>query len=344
MSLTIECRWSFASELYRDSAATGVPLSSTDISEHLPDLLEEAWISGVLAGVLPETPDGLSARIEPVFARDAIVERIRVQLRSGRNGAAAEHVVEFSGGRWNRTRHQRLQQLREEGTLASDQTAFHTIVALPARDAPPVAAPVLQSPPIIEGTLEQFGVRNVQAGELTPDRPLLVNARLEAEALAACRAAGARETGAAVLGAFVRLPARLPNTSTCIVTILNAMIEDPRHVGQVNEWSISPEALDDSARIADLRGLGETVVTVVHSHGWSNDCGNCNENANCPLAECTLVSLSDYQVLDTLFPGKATVMPIVGRRLGAPPKQPVMAMHAWRGGEMRPLRYQRYTD
>ena len=103
--------------------------------------------------------------------------------------------------------------------------------------------------------------------------------------------------------------------------------------------------LDDAGlQPADLRGLGETVVTVVHSHGWSTECGKCNENANCPLAECTLVSLSDYQVLETLFPGKGTVMPIVGRRLGAPGKQPVLALHAWRGGEMRPLRFQRYAD
>jgi hypothetical protein len=86
------------------------------------------------------------------------------------------------------------------------------------------------------------------------------------------------------------------------------------------------------------------VLTVVHSHGWSTECGKCNENAACPLAECTLVSHSDYQVLETLFPGKSTVMPIVGRKLGAPGKQPVLAMHAWRGGEMRPLRFQRYAD
>jgi hypothetical protein len=298
----------------------------------------------VLAGVLPDLPAALHARIEPVFARDSFVERIKVVLRAGDNGTVAEHTVEFSGGRWNRMRHQRLQQLRDEGTLGNDETAFHALVALPAREPTAIAVPVLQSPPIIDGTLEQFGVRSLGDGELTPDRPILINARLEADSIAACLSAGARETGAAVLGVFVRLPEPLPNTSTRIVTLLTTCIEDARHAGQVNEWSISPDALAASARIADLRGFGESVVTVVHSHGWSTECGNYNENAKCPLAECTLVSLSDYQVLETLFPGKATVMPIVGRKLGAPGKKPVLAMHAWRGGEMRPLRFQRYAD
>jgi hypothetical protein len=52
----------------------------------------------------------------------------------------------------------------------------------------------------------------------------------------------------------------------------------------------------------------------------------------------------DYLVLETLFPGKATVMPIAGRKLGAPAQQPVLEVHAWRGGEMRPMRWMRYVD
>lgn len=344
MQITIDCPWRFAAELHRDPAAEGVPLSSVDVTDDLSDLLDEAWVSGVLSGALPDSADSVHAQYEPVFARDAFVQRIKVVVRAGRNGTAVEYAAEFSSGRWNRSRHQRLQQLRDEATLGKDDHAYHALVALPARDPPRIPPPPLQSPPIVDGTLEQFGVRTLGEGELTPDRPILINARLEADSIAACRNAGARETGAAVLGAFVRLGAPLPNTATPIVTLLTTCVEDPRHTGHVNEWSISPDALAASARIAELRGMGESVVTVVHSHGWSSECGKCNENANCPLAECTLVSLSDYQVLETLFPGKATVMPIVGRKLGAPGQQPVLAMHAWRGGEMRPLRFQRYAD
>jgi hypothetical protein len=344
MQITIDCPWRLVAELHRDAAGEGVPLSSVDVTDDLSDLLDEAWVSGVLAGALPESAEHVHARYEPEFARESLVERIKVVVRAGENGSTSEYIAQFSGGRWNRTRHQRVQQLREEGTLGKDDNAFHALVALPSRDSGKIVVPPLQAPAIIDGTLEQFGVRSMEAGELTPDRPILVNARLEADSIAACCQAGARETGAAVLGVFVRLPAPLPNTSTRVVTLLTTCIEDSRHAGQVNEWSISPEALEASARIAGLRGLGESVVTVVHSHGFSTECGKCNENANCPFAECTLVSLSDYLVLDTLFPGKATVMPIVGRRLGVPGRLPVLAMHAWRGGEMRPLRFQRYAD
>lgn len=344
MQCEINCPWRFMSELHRDSQPGGVPLSSVDVTADLADLLDEALVGSVLAGTLPEQPAAIHADIEPIFARDALVDRIRIRLRSGENRAAADHAVEFTGGRWNRTRHQRVRQLREEGTLGAEETAFHALVALPANGGPAFQPPPLQPPPFVDGSLEQFGVCSLGPGELTPDRPILINARLEADSIAACLGAGAQETGAAVLGALVRLPEPLPHTSTRIVTLLTTCIEDPRHTGQVNEWSISPDALAASAQIADLRGLGETVLTVVHSHGWSTECGKCNENAACPLAECTLVSSSDYQVLETLFPGKSTVMPIVGRKLGAPGKQPVLAMHAWRGGEMRPLRFQRYAD
>jgi hypothetical protein len=344
MRVEIKCPWRFTSELHRNASPSGVPLSSVDVTAELSDLLDEACVGGVLAETLPEQPDAIHAEIEPVFAREALVERIRVRLRTGENGCSAEHAVEFAGGRWNRTRHQRVQQLREEGSLGKDESPFHALVALPASGDSAIEPPLLQSPPIVDGTLEQFGVRSLGTGELTPDRPILINARLETDCIAACLAAGARETGAAVLGVLARLPRPLPNTSTCIVTLLTTCIEDPRHTGEVNEWHISPDALAASAQIAELRGLGESVLTVVHSHGWSTECGKCNENAACPLAECTLVSHSDYQVLETLFPGKSTVMPIVGRKLGAPGKQPVLAMHAWRGGEMRPLRFQRYAD
>jgi hypothetical protein len=343
MRLELRCPWRFVSELHRDSTGQGVPLSSADVTADLPDLMDEAFVGGVLADVLPETADLIQGNIEPVFAREPLVERIKVRLQTGRNGSTAEHTVEFPSGRWNRTRHQRLLQLREEGTLGKDESAYHALAALPAT-TPAFETVVLQAPPIVNGRLEEFGVRSLEAGELTPNRPILINARCESDSIAACVAAGERETGAAVLGAFVRLPEPLPNTSTRIVTLLTTCLEDRRHAGEINSWSISPEALAESARIADLRGLGEQVVTVVHSHGWSTDCGRCNENANCPLAECTLVSLSDYRVLDTLFPGKATVMPIVGRKLGTAGRQPVLAMHAWRGGEMRQTRFQRYSD
>lgn len=343
MQVDIDCPWQFASELHREPDADGIPLSSEDATEHVLELVEDAFVDGVLADVLPESPEQVRARVEPVFSRDRIVDRIETHLEAVCNGSAAEYRARFSSGRWNRTRYPRLLQLREEGTLAKEENAFHSLSAVPGKSKLS-QPPLLQAPPIINGTLEQFGISELGAGDLMPDRPILINQRLETDSVTACVAAGARETGAAALGAIVRLPEPLPNTSTPIVTLATTCIEDRRHSGQVNEWSISPEALAESAQIAELRGFGESVITVIHSHGWSTECGKCNENANCPLAECTHVSLMDYQVLETLFPGRATVMPIVGRKLGADGKQPVLAMHAWRGGEMRPVRFRRYVD
>ncbi|NUQ66056.1 MAG: hypothetical protein HUU20_26645, partial [Pirellulales bacterium] len=107
--------------------------------------------------------------------------------------------------------------------------------------------------------------------------------------------------------------------------------------------TFSPEALADAAQIGDLRGLGELVLTVFHTHGWSPNCRNCNKNADCPLPECS-PSLQDYQLASTLFPSKATLLPIVGRKLGAQGEHPVFRLHAWRGGEMRAIRWQAYQD
>jgi hypothetical protein len=343
MELSIDCPWQFASELHREPGARGIPLSSEDATGHVLELMDEAFVGGILADALPQRPERLHVQVEPMFSRESIVDRIEMRLDARCNGSAAEYRARLSGGRWSRTWYQRLLQLREEGTLAKDESAYQALTALPAK-GPQAEPPLIQAPPIIDGTLEQFGVVDLGTGELVPDRPILINQRLETDSVAACLAGGGRETGAAALGVLLRLPEPLPGTSTRIVTLLTTCIEDRRHSGQVNEWSISPDALAESAQIADLRGFGETVITVIHSHGWSSECGKCNENANCPLAECTHVSLMDYQVLETLFPGRATVMPIVGRKLGAEGQQPVLAIHAWRGGEMRPLRFQRYLD
>jgi len=59
---------------------------------------------------------------------------------------------------------------------------------------------------------------------------------------------------------------------------------------------------------------------------------------------CTEVSLDDYQVLESMLPGKATLMPIAGRKLGAPGRRPVLEIHAWNGGKMLPIAWQRYAE
>lgn len=343
MQIEIENTYQFTSELRRKPDIKDRPISSVDVTADIAALIDETYTHGVLADCLPEQSDLLRVRIEPHFSESPRVERIDVHLTAGTNGSTAEFTQQFRAGPWNRSEQRRMLQLREEGTLAEGDTAYRMLLALPS-DAASIEAPSLQPPAIIDGTLEEFGFRELGAGELIPDRPLLANQRLVEDSIEACLARGSNETGGGAIGLNVRLKEPLPHTTTRIVQILTAYLEDRRHTGKLNEWKISNEALAEAAEVCALRGMGERVMTVVHTHGWSTECGNCNTNANCPLAECTLVSLLDYQVLETLFPSKSTVMPIAGRKLGAEGKRPVLEIHAWRGGEMRPIRWQRYRD
>jgi hypothetical protein len=163
------------------------------------------------------------------------------------------------------------------------------------------------------------------------------------DAVRRCEQFGTQETGAAVLGKIVRLPAPLPDTETRIVTVLSCAVDDNRHEGDAISFKLSVDALAQAAQMAELRGFGESVQCIYHTHGWKPECANCNEDAHCPLAEAN-PSLQDYQLMESLFPGKATLMPIVGRKLGEPSRHPVMQIHAWRGGQLRPIRWQAYSD
>ena len=84
-------------------------------------------------------------------------------------------------------------------------------------------------------------------------------------------------------------------------------------------------------------------MTAYHSHGWGSDCGRCNQNADCAVPSATYVSPDDYRVLESLFPDKATLMPIAGRELGADSHRPVLVVHAWRHGRMEPIPWRTYT-
>jgi hypothetical protein len=203
--------------------------------------------------------------------------------------------------------------------------------------------PPLASPPVVDESLESLGVRKLGAGSLVADRPVLVNRRVVEDGIRRCIEAGVNEIGGAVLGSLVRLAEPLPGTTTRIVTVLSTIVEDPRHVGQPLRFNFSPEGLAEAARIGDLRGMGETVQTVFHTHGWGSNCNNCNQSATCALAECN-PSLQDYQLLETLLPSKTTLMPIAGRKLGEAERRPVLQLFAWRGGELKAIRFQEYED
>ena len=204
--------------------------------------------------------------------------------------------------------------------------------------------PPLQPPAITEQSLDEFGVRELGDGELCPDRPVLVNERMLEEILTHTEEAGSEETGGGTLGKMIRLDRPLPGTTTRVVTVLSASLVDERHDGAVARITFDPAALQEAAQVAQLRAKGETVLTAFHTHGWGTECGRCNQSATCAIPSASHVSLDDYEVLGCLFPSKATLMPIAGRKLGAPGTRPVLEIHAWRGGKMVSIPWKTYRD
>lgn len=345
MRTLIESPHEFHMELRSRPDSGGTPLHHEVITGDLPDLVAETYVRGVVGGALPAESATMNCRISPCFVEEPVVEEIEIELDTELDGEPVRHAERYSSGAWLRRAVSVVLQLREEKSLGKGESAYPVLFAEKNGGASSaLRAPELEAPPILEQSLEDFGVRSLGEGSLVPDRPILFNHRSHEEVIEMCMAAGTREAGGAVLGALLRLPEALPGTSTRVVTVLSAIVGDSRHVGAVNEVAFNPEALVEASSLAELRGKGERVITVVHSHGWGRDCGRCNELESCALVECSYASPRDYELIESLFSCKSTLLPIAGRKLGAPSGRPVLEIHAWRGGKLRPIRWQHYHD
>jgi hypothetical protein len=267
-----------------------------------------------------------------------------IEIEAEAAGERSAYQQTFAAGRWTRRSLKLLAELRQEGTLGHGDEPLAVLLAREDGGAPAPSLPRLAAPPISEQTIEDCGVRRLGAGRLVPDRAILLNERMVEEVIQRTIEGGPVETGAGVLGKIVKLPEPLPGTETRLVTVLSMALTDTRHAGALNLFTFSPEALAEADHIAQMRGFGEQVISVVHTHGWGTGCDNCNTNERCALAECSLLSLQDYRLLESLFPGKATLLPIAGRKLGAEGRRPVLEVHGWRGGQMRPLAWRSYQD
>lgn len=339
MDITVINRHRWRLELRDRPDLTGLPLASRDVTDDLGDAIDEAITNGFLGEYLPaETPHVL-ARIAPRFKTSPVVERLDVAL--GPPDGDPRVTLPFTSGAWHRWSQRTASQLREEGTLAQEQPVYQLLLALPEAGDVPIPLPALRAPEVREATLESCGVRQLLDGELTPDRPVLVSRRFEEDAIEQCERYQRVEIGAAALGRTVRLPEPLPGTRTRVVTLLSTLLFDERHRGDEAQFHFDPAALAEAQRMCDLRAQDESIITVFHTHGWG--CGECNQKTLCPIAEAK-PSLQDYQLLATLFPGKSTLMPIAGRKSGDVSRRPVLQVYAWRTGQMRPIRWQRYDD
>ena len=217
--------------------------------------------------VLPADPSTIRCEITPLWDSEPVVKEIEIELTAEVDGKQLSHAGRYSAGSWVRRSVRVVLQLRKEQTIGENESAYPVIFAEKnGRQSSSMTVPDLEAPPIVDQSLEDFGVRSLGEGSLVPDRPILFNHRSHEEVIERCMAAGAEETGGAMLGVLIRLPEALPGTTTRVVTVLSASVVDSRHVGSVNEMAFNPEALVEASDMAELRDKGERVISVVHSH------------------------------------------------------------------------------
>lgn len=342
MHVSIHCDHRYFCELRKVGASGGKTLHYEEATPDLSDLIDETFNRAVLSETWSADDDNdLDFHILPCFSEAPLLSAIEVDVRVKDESIYKQR---FESGRWARRAVETIEQLREEGSLDAEQSAYLCLGAGHDPHGVAVDMPCLQPPMIVDGTLESCGIVDLGAGGLAPDRPVLVSDRMTEEIIEWTWQAGPVEIGGGTLGKIVRLPEPLPGTHTRIVTVLSTSLLDQRHQGEVNRVTFSPEALAAAAEIARLRGLDENVLTVFHSHGFGTSCGNCNQSETCALTECTKLSCDDYHVIESMFPSKSTLMPVAGRKLGVAGRRPVLEVHAWRGGKLQPIRYRRYLE
>ena len=343
MHVTTDFPFALFTELSVNPRLGAIAVHRESVQSDLAELVDEAFIGGVLADALPADVGGLHIEVTLVWDQEPRVRALDVRITE-QGGERRSVTRRFETGRWMRRAQEKTQQLAAEGTIEEGARTYVHLLAEGRDDSPGLTLPPLQAPTITEQSLDEFGVRELGGGDLCPDRPVLVNERMLEEILSHTEEAGAEETGGGTLGKMIRLDQPLPGTSTRIVTVLSASLVDDRHDGTVARITFDPAALQEAAQVAHLRAMGETVLTAFHTHGWGTECGLCNQNTKCALPSATHVSLDDYQVLECLFPSKATLMPIAGRKLGAQGTRPVLEIHAWRGGRMVSIPWRTYRD
>ena len=343
MQVSTDFPFELFTELSVDPELGATSIHRESAQPDLAELVEETFVGGVLADKLLAHGGGLRVAVTPVWDQEPRAQALNVRITE-QGGEGRSFTRRFETGRWMRRAQEKTWELVDEGTLEEGVRTYVHLLAESRDDSPGLSLPPLQAPTITEQSLDEFGVRELGDGELCPQRPVLVNERMLEEILSHTEEAGAEETGGGTLGKMIQLDQPLPGTSTRIVTLLSASLVDSRHDGTVARITFDPAALQEAAQVAQLRAKGETVLTAYHSHGWGRECGKCNQNTTCALPSATHVSLDDYRVLACLFPSKATLMPITGRKLGAQGTRPVLEIHAWRGGRMVSIPWRTYRD
>lgn len=343
MDVLITTDFSYHLELWSERERRGRLLHRLDLSRAIDDLVEEMLISGLLSEELPPEPDAVRVKILPFWSAEPPVLRLEVRLEADVAGQTSSVVRRFGEGPWVSSAQRLAAALRQRGNVRQDEPVYRFLAAARLRGGANARNLSLDLPRIVERTLDELGVCELGAGSPDPARPVLVDRGLAAAILDWTRQAGRLETGGAVLGQLVRLPAPLAGAATRVVTVLSRAVRDPRHEGGAMKFDFDPGALAEAALLAEQRGRGESVVTVFHSHGWLPDCAGCAAGCDCPLPE-SVPSLQDYTLLESLFSSKAALMPIAGRRPEGGGQRLALELFAWRSGALAPISWQQYVS
>jgi hypothetical protein len=261
VDVNASCAFDFFTELSTDPGLGALPLHREAVQGDVADLVEEAFVTAVMAERLPSEVDELDVVVTPVWDRAPRAEAVDVTLTE-RGGGRRSLKRRFESGRWMRTAQERTLQLASDGVLSEGATAYVHLLA-EARSSEPLPLPLLQTPVITTQSVEELGVCDLGSGKLCPDRPVLVNDRMVDEIVHQAELAGARETGGGALGKMIRIEEPLPGTTTRIVTVLSAA-RDLRsrgpHGGGRRRLSARPGR--DGAHGVPLARLGHRVRTM----------------------------------------------------------------------------------
>ena len=256
MRASTHCPYSFFMEIGTEPEPGGTMLHRESIQDDLGDLVDEVFVTAILADALPEDPVELHVEVAPVWREEPWAEAVLVTACPRGDGSPA-FARRFETGRWMRRAQGIALRLESEEAIPKGATAYVYLLAERSATAVDTRLPALLPPFVEEQSLEDLGVMELGGGSLCPDRPILVNQRMVDEILDHTERAGSSETGGGTLGKMIRLPEPLPDTTTRVVTVLTASLTDDRHVGELARFTFDPEALHEAARIADLRGRGE---------------------------------------------------------------------------------------
>jgi len=337
----------------RDDEAAAVHVEN--VNDDLNDLVQQTHVAGVLAEKLPLDPSAeIEVDVAPSWLRaEPFVDSVDVTLSVA--GGEMSYGKSFRSGRWIRRAGLRLVELRSQGQLGQEETAYRSLVATASKDhgsnghgsnghgsnghEVALRPPAIEIPPIEDRTLEELGIRRLTSGTLAAHRPILVNRQFERDVIERTRDTGLTETGGAVLGRYVRLPQALPETETRIVTVLSASVCDARHEGTSAQWHISPDALAEAAELAEISG--QRVMTVWHSHPFCDKA--CEKRDTCQAVVIpAFFSNEDCQMAEMLFPSRASIFPVSGKT-AVGQTDPLLVIHGWDDG-LKPVPWRRYED